>query len=192
MEGKRADRRSTMPTLALQVQADLQNVTRLTPTDGVDAALLLGLECTSCHEQHPNAVALDPSNVDELQRSRGEANLIVNCPSCRHENSATYVVRKPGSKDDPKLGEIAPWSEIVSDESRGWQTLCTVDFRGMTPLDPSIDTLLPDGASWTCYGAESGTPFTDVQFEEGEWHDYDEKASDEVGIADVAFRWQKV
>ncbi|KAI3624004.1 hypothetical protein GLX27_002761 [Malassezia furfur] len=181
-----------MPSLALQAKAELQNVTDLVPSNGVDAALLLGLECNSCHEKHPNAVALDPSNVDELQRSRGEANLIVNCPSCRRENSATYVVRKPGSKGDLKLGEIAPWTALTADGAGNWQTLCTVDFRGMTPLAPEIDTLLPDGATWSCTGTESSTPFTDVQFEDGEWHDYDEKAGVEVGVVDVQFRWQKV
>ncbi|WFD44128.1 hypothetical protein MPSI1_002794 [Malassezia psittaci] len=181
-----------MPTLALKVQADLQNVTRLIPSDGVDSAILIKLECNSCRETHPNAVLLDPSNVAEMQRGRGEANLVMQCPNCRHENSATYVVRKPGGKGDLKLGEIAPWSELDAEKMSQWQTLCTVDFRGLTPLEPQIDALLPDGATWTCYGTESGTKFADVQFEDGEWHDYDEKAGDEVGIADVRFQWQKI
>ena len=182
-----------MPTLALQLKGDFQNVTRLVPTGGVDAALLLNLECNSCREQHPNAVAFEPSNVDEMQKSRGEANLVINCPACRRENSATFIVKKPGSKDEGKLGEVSPWSEVAADDGAPeWHTICSLDFRGITPLDPSIDNVLPDDATWTCYGTESNTPFTDVQFEEGEWHDYDDKASDEVGITDVAFRWQKV
>ena len=28
---------------------------------------------------------------------------------------------------------------------------------------------------WKCIGGESGTPFNDVDLEEGEWVDYDEK-----------------
>lgn len=28
---------------------------------------------------------------------------------------------------------------------------------------------------WKCVGAESGTPFNEVELEEGEWVDYDEK-----------------
>lgn len=183
-----------MPTLALQLQADFGQVTGLVPADGVEAALLLPIECTSCHEAHPNPVALEPSNLTDLQKSRGTANLVVHCPSCRRENSATFVVRQPGSRGDAPLGEASPWTPAApdADHTTGWHTLCTVDFRGMNPLDTSIDALLSDSSSWTCTGTESGTPFTDMQFDDGEWHDYDDKAGDEVSITEVQLRWQKV
>ena len=169
-----------MPTLALQLQADFGQVVGLVPADGVEAALLLPIECTSCHEAHPNPVALEPSNLTDMQKSRGTANLVVHCPSCRRENSATFVV--PSSRSD-----ASPWTPAAPDvdHTTGWHTLCTIDFRGMNPLDPSIDALLPESNSWTCSGAESSTPFTDVQFDDGEWHDYDDKAGDEVSITDV-------
>ena len=90
-----------------------------------------------------------------------------------------------------KLGEVSPWSAIDTDGD--WATLCTIEFRGMQPRTPTIHGLLTDSSSWTCRGTESGTPFTDVQFEEdGEWHDYDDKAGDEVSITDVELRWHKV
>jgi len=182
-----------MPHLALQLKGDFVNVTRFVPAEGVDAALLLPVECTGCREAHPNAVAMEPSNIAELQKSRGEANLVINCPACRRENSATFVVRKPGSKDESGLGEVSPWSEIVPDDGApAWHTLCTIDFRGINPLDVRIDGLLTESSSWTCAGSESGTLFTDMVFEEGEWHDYDDKAGDEVAITDVEFRWVKL
>ena len=181
-----------MPNLALQLKGEFTNVTRLVPAEGVDAAILLQIECTSCHEKHPKLVAIEPSNVVEMQKSRGSANLIVNCPSCRRENSASFVVRKPGSKDEGKMGEVAPWSEIDMSAGPDWHTLCTVEFRGMQPIDPSIQELLTDSSSWKCVGTESGTPFTDVQFEDGEWHDYDEKAGEEVRMTDIELRWQRV
>ncbi|KAL4400274.1 hypothetical protein ACI68E_003191 [Malassezia pachydermatis] len=120
-----------MPHLALQIKGDFANVTRFVPAEGVDAALLIPIECTHCHEAHPKAVALDPSNVDETEKSRGEVNLLVNCPACRRENTATFVVKKPGSKEDGKLGEVSPYAEIVTDDDNGptWHTLCTVEFR---------------------------------------------------------------
>ena len=31
--------------------------------------------------------------------------------------------------------------------------------------------------TWKCKGAESGTVFDDVEFEDGRWDDYDEKVS---------------
>jgi hypothetical protein len=33
---------------------------------------------------------------------------------------------------------------------------------------------------WKCVGIDSGTPFTDVSLDEGEWVDYDEKVSDYI------------
>lgn len=183
-----------MPSLALQIQADCSQVVGLVPAEGVDAALLLSIECTSCHEAHPKPVALEPSHQADLQRSRGTANLVVHCPSCRRENSASFVVRQPGSRKDPAPGEVSPWTPVVSDadHTMGWHTLCTIDFRGMQPLATPIDALLTDSSSWTCRGAESSTLFTDVQFEDGEWHDYDDQAGDEVSITDVQVRWLKV
>lgn len=175
-----------MPSFALQFRGALTNVSGLVPAEGVDAALLIPMECTSCHEEHPNPVALEASNVAEMQKSRGVANLVMHCPGCRRENAATFVVSK-----SEKLGEVSPWSAIDTDGD--WATLCTIEFRGMQPRTPTIHGLLTDSSSWTCRGTESGTPFTDVQFEEdGEWHDYDDKAGDEVSITEVELRWLKV
>lgn len=181
-----------MPNLALQLKGDLQNVTELVPADSLEAELLVSLKCTSCQEEHPRPVALVPSSVVEMQKSRGEATLVINCAGCRRENSASYVVKSSGGKEEGGLGKSAPWTPIIAGDAPSWQTLCTVEFRGIEPLDPAIDGLLADSSSWKCKGTESGTPFNEVEFEDGEWHDYDEKAGDEVGITDVEVRWQRV
>ena len=39
-----------MPSFALQFRGALTNVSGLVPAEGVDAALLIPIECTSCHE----------------------------------------------------------------------------------------------------------------------------------------------
>lgn len=178
-----------MPNFSLQLKGDFQNVTGLVPADGVETELLVQLECTSCHELHPRAVALLPSNVDELQNSRGQANLVMNCPNCRKENSAKFAL-----KGDAKMGSTSPWQavEVASDAAPSFHTLCTVEFRGIEPKEPTIDGLLAESSSWQCRGSESGTPFSEVSFDDGEWHDYDEKQGDEVGITDVELRWQRV
>lgn len=177
-----------MPNFALQLQGAFTNAEGLVPADGVGAALLVRVECTSCHEMHPNAVTLDPANVDELHTGRGEANLVISCPLCRRENSATFVVKKPGAKGEGKLGEVSPYTPV---SEGGFGTVCTVEFRGLQPHEPGIDDVLPEGTAWACTGT-SGTPFGEVQFEDGEWHDYDENAGDEVSITDVQMRWHRV
>ncbi|POV95216.1 hypothetical protein PSTT_16392 [Puccinia striiformis] len=34
----------------------------------------------------------------------------------------------------------------------------------------------PATGEWNCKGAESGTKFKKIEFDDGEWHDYDEKS----------------
>jgi Eukaryotic protein of unknown function (DUF866) len=41
-------------------------------------------------------------------------------------------------------------------------------------------------------GTESGTKFTGVDLGDGEWFDYDEKASEEVSIKDVKWEIRRV
>ncbi|PKI85762.1 hypothetical protein MVES1_000034 [Malassezia vespertilionis] len=183
-----------MPNLALQVRADFEGVTGLVPEDGVHAEIMFPVTCISCHETHRNPVSLDPAGDVEMQKGRGTANLVMSCANCRREMSASFIVPKPGSKKDAKPGEISPYHEIapVADARAAWHTLCTVEFRGMNPEDAQVDTLLAGDAKWACRGDESGTPFGDVEFDEGEWHDYDDKAGDEVGITEVKLQWKRV
>lgn len=183
-----------MPNLALQVEGDFQGVTQLEPAGGVDSEMLLRVKCTSCQDEHPRPVVLLASNVEEMQKSRGEANLVISCPTCRKENSAKFVVKSAGNKGDAKFGEASPWSPISPepDSAPAFHTLCTIDFRGMEPLNTSVDDLLTDSSAWKCMGSSSKTLFDDVSFDDGEWHDYDEKAGDEVSIVDGTLRWKKV
>ena len=41
---------------------------------------------------------------------------------------------------------------------------------------------------WKAVGAESGTKFTGIDLSDGEWYDYDEKASEEVSINNI--KWE--
>lgn len=56
-------------------------------------------------------------------------------------------------------------------EEQRWGTLAVLECRGCEIID--FD---PQG-TWTCKGAQSNTPFEEVELskEEAEWNDYDEK-----------------
>jgi hypothetical protein len=41
---------------------------------------------------------------------------------------------------------------------------------------------------WKAVGVDSGTKFASIDLTEGDWYDYDEKASEEVSIKDV--KWE--
>lgn len=50
----------------------------------------------------------------------------------------------------------------------------------------SNHALLEQG-EWLADGLESGTKFTGIELEDGEWFDYDEKAGEEVSIKELVW-----
>ena len=50
-----------------------------------------------------------------------------------------------------------------------------------------VDTNLLLQGEWKAEGAETPSKFNGIDLQEGEWYDYDEKASEEVSIKDI--RW---
>jgi len=57
-----------------------------------------------------------------------------------------------------------------------------IDCRGLEFIE-----FKPDG-EWLADGVESGTKFDGIDLAEGEWYEYDEKASAEVSIKELV--WQ--
>ncbi|POW17464.1 hypothetical protein PSHT_06382 [Puccinia striiformis] len=43
----------------------------------------------------------------------------------------------------------------------------------------------PQHGEWNCKGAESGTKFKKIEFDDGEWHDYDEKSGLPVSVTNI-------
>lgn len=62
------------------------------------------------------------------------------------------------------------------------QNILTMDCRGL-----EFTEYKPDGL-WKATGIESGTKFSDIDLTEGDWYDYDEKASEEVSIKEM--KWE--
>ena len=115
---------------------------------------------------------------EEREVSSGKGNtahFVWRCGLCKRESSAKF---DPGFKPQPypadTNGQFAPFLTI---DCRG------LEFVGFDPrVCPSArwNVLCLPGClqgTWRCKGAESGTVFDEVDLEEGEWVDYDEKAS---------------
>ncbi|KAI1327655.1 DUF866-domain-containing protein [Xylariaceae sp. FL0255] len=151
---------------ALTLSAELNGVTNLRPKDTVDNPFwyTFTVQCTSCRETHPNAVAVCRFETNELSGSRGEANFVWKCKNCKRESSCSI-------KAAPKAYEQAepPTQQMVID----------FDCRGL-----EFTSFSPEG-EWLADGAESGTKFEGIDLGEGEWFDYDEKANDEVSIKEL-------
>ncbi|PQE30966.1 DUF866 domain protein [Rutstroemia sp. NJR-2017a WRK4] len=93
-----------------------------------------------------------------MSGSRGEANFVWKCKSCKRESSAS--VKAPP----------VPY-QAASPPTR--QKIVEFDCRGLELVE-----FKPEG-EWLATGTESGTKFTAIDLTEGEWFDYDEKAGDE-------------
>ena len=82
-------------------------------------------------------------------------------------------------------------SKYTIDDSNNYKTIVAFDCRGLEIIDFSPRT------GFVCEGAESGTQFNEVNLEEREWVDYDEKASQSVGIYElehkfITIKWSKI
>ena len=109
------------------------------------------------------------------------ANFVWKCSNCKREHSATFDKAVPTPYSADSNGNFAP---LVMIECRGLEfTDFDPKVRPPSPKDitegPPLTILLTQG-TWKCVGVESGTPFTDVSLDEGDWVDYDEKVSDDI------------
>ncbi|PQE05239.1 DUF866 domain protein [Rutstroemia sp. NJR-2017a BBW] len=133
--------------LTLTLTADLQGVNELVPQDTPEKNFWYTFK-----------------EANEMSGSRGEANFVWKCKSCKRESSAS--VKAPP----------VPY-QAASPPTR--QKIVEFDCRGLELVE-----FKPEG-EWLATGTESGTKFTAIDLTEGEWFDYDEKAGDEVSIKDL-------
>ncbi|KAJ4380855.1 hypothetical protein N0V86_004217 [Didymella sp. IMI 355093] len=154
--------------LALALKAELSGVTDLRPLDTEDSPFYytFKVQCTSCRETHPNWVSVSRFEQNEISGSKGEANFVWKCKNCKREHSAnikaapaTYEKSEP-----PKMKNILEF-----------------DCRGLEFVEFKAD------GEWLAKGEESGTKFEGIELHEGEWYDYDEKASEEVSITNLVW-----
>ncbi|MCJ1455050.1 hypothetical protein MMC28_005404 [Mycoblastus sanguinarius] len=155
--------------LALALTADLTGVTDLLPVDTPDEPYFwtFKVQCTSCRDTHPNWVSLSRYEMNEVSGSKGEANFVWRCKSCKRESTATV-------KSAPKAYLLA------SPPQR--HDIIQMDCRGLEFTEFKAD------GEWVAKGLESPTKFTGIDLQEGEWFDYDEKAGEEVSIKDL--KWE--
>lgn len=153
--------------LTLQFKGDLENLESLTFADSEQEPFYFAfeLECQGCRSLHANVVEFSKYSSESVQGSRGEANFIMKCKECGKEGninvaSKTYGVYTAGSN----------FTDMATFDSRGW----------------SIARYIPKN-KFVAVGADSGAKF-DVEFDDGEWYDYDEKEAREVSITNSEWK----
>lgn len=155
--------------IALEIKADLENVTNLTP-DGDDFRWYLKLKCLNCGEESKPFIYVTLLESVPLKGGRGHASVVSKCKLCSRENSIDILKNSINSYN--------------IEDSGNFRAVVKFECRGMEPTDFSPRT------GWVAKGAETTSQF-EVDLTEKEWYDFDEKASNPVSIVDLEYRFSK-
>ncbi|MBN3302249.1 CXXC motif containing zinc binding protein [Amia ocellicauda] len=156
-----------MVKYGLQFKATLENVTNVRPV-GEDFRWFLKLKCGNCGEVSDKWQYITLMENTPLKGGRGSASMVQKCKLCSRENSIDIL------KDT-----ITPYN---ADDSERFKTMVQFECRGLEPVDFQAQ------AGFAAQGAESGTPFSEINLQEGDWNDYDEKSKESVGIYEVTHK----
>ncbi|XP_075877058.1 CXXC motif containing zinc binding protein isoform X2 [Nelusetta ayraudi] len=106
-----------------------------------------------------------------LKGGRGSASMVQKCKLCSRENSIDI------------LGDTV--TAYNAEDSERFKMMVQFECRGLEPVD------FQPQAGFAAEGAETGTRFLEVNLLEKDWTDYDEKASESVGIYEVTHQFKK-
>lgn len=155
-----------MVKYVLKFSAELHGVTNLKPLDSEEEPFeyKFEIECTRCRTIHDKPVEINC--YDEAEFNGQTSNFLYKCKECssvhRASISRTKQVLTPDQLDSVPMLEI---------DARG------MDFRKFFLDGPFI-----------CDAVDSNEVFQGIDFDDGEWYDYDEKAGQEVSVTD--FLWE--
>ncbi|KAJ5893693.1 hypothetical protein N7495_005384 [Penicillium taxi] len=157
--------------LSLVLKAELEGVIGLKPTDAEENPYFytFRVKCTSCHEVHPNWVSFNRFEEHEIPGSRGEANFVWKCRMCTKTHSASVIA--------------GPHAYEADEKKKGLKIL-ELDCRGLEFIEFKPDSTQGE---WEAKGAETSTPFAEIDLSEGEWYEYDDKSSEEVSIKEITW-----
>ncbi|CAO3565560.1 unnamed protein product [Mortierella alpina] len=159
-----------MPILALQIKAELENVTELIPEDA-DHTWHFKVQCTKCREIDSNLITFNAIDKAEMGSGRGESNLVMRCKFCKCEISADFASK--------------PVAYSIENNDR-FATIVTIECRGLELVG------FEPREGWKAKGAESNTVFEEIDLTDGEWVDYDEKSEVPVGISKIEAKFVKI
>ncbi|NWI58270.1 CA123 protein, partial [Calyptomena viridis] len=181
--------------IGLQLRATLENITRLRaegqdfrwylkvrsgaggtePSSATPAHVFLvcvfQLKCGNCGEVSEKWQYLRLMDSAPLKGGRGSATMVQKCKLCSRENSIDILSQT-----------IKPYN---AEDSEKFKTIVEFECRGLEPVD------FQPQAGFAAEGAESGTPFNDINLLEKDWNDYDEKTKESVGIYEVTHKFVK-
>uniref|UniRef100_A0A673MSV6 CXXC motif containing zinc binding protein n=1 Tax=Sinocyclocheilus rhinocerous TaxID=307959 RepID=A0A673MSV6_9TELE len=187
-----------MGKFGLQFKASLGNVTNVRPV-GDDFRWYLKLKCGNCGEVSDKWQYITLLDSMPLKGGRGSASMVQKCKLCSRENSIDIL-----------RDTITPYN---AEDSERYKTILQFECRGLEPVD------FQPQAGFAASGAETSSQFPEINLQEKvrkkrnshiishllvhsgahkslfymfqDWTDYDEKASESVGIYEVTHQFIK-
>ncbi|KTG44102.1 hypothetical protein cypCar_00008028 [Cyprinus carpio] len=118
-----------------------------------------------------------------LKGGQGSASMVQKCKLCSRENSIVgpwvsaygWLISLNWMSFFPDIlrDTITPYN---AEDSERYKTIVQFECRGLEPVD------FQPQAGFAASGAETSTQFPEINLQEKDWTDYDEKASESVGI----------
>lgn len=133
-----------------------------------------------------------------MSGSRGEANFVWKCKMCKvSQRDSCRRTDANGLQRESSATIKSPPIAYTQASPPTRQKILEFDCRGLefTEFKPEVrSSTLREcknahkcQGEWLATGLETGTKFTAIDLVEGEWYDYDDKASEEVSIKDLKF-----
>lgn len=137
-----------------------------------------------------------------MSGSRGEANFVWKCKSCKVCNLNSDLSQLPNLmlqqressatiKEPPisyKQGDPPTRQKVIEFDCRGLEFTEFKPEVWECPLPKQEYILTQTQGDWLATGTDSGSKFTAIDLTDGEWYDYDEKAGEEVSIKSL--KWE--
>ncbi|KAJ7423949.1 hypothetical protein WISP_31455 [Willisornis vidua] len=108
--------------------------------------------------------------------------MVQRCKLCSRENSIDILSQTIKPYNVETNGIL---TQLQAEDSEKFKTIVEFECRGLEPVD------FQPQAGFAAEGAESGTPFNDINLLEKDWNDYDEKTKESVGIYEVTHKFVK-
>ncbi|KFW93152.1 UPF0587 protein C1orf123, partial [Phalacrocorax carbo] len=134
------------------------------------------LKCGNCGEVSEKWQYLRLMDSAPLKGGRGSATMVQKCKLCSRENSIDILSQT-----------IKPYNVITF--FKYVSMIIFIIFLVQVILKSLLQMCLQAG--FAAEGAESGTPFNDINLLEKDWNDYDEKTKESVGIYEVTHKFVK-
>jgi hypothetical protein len=113
-----------MVKVALQLKANLENVTDLRVASPSSFVWYLKLECSQCHTRSDKYHDVTLEESSSIAGSRGEANFLMKCKFCSCEGNLNIELPK----------SLTTYT-IEDSDKHSFKTLVTFDCRGLEPVD---------------------------------------------------------